>query len=153
VQPIAGLGNVGAVRALTDVEPDIPALPKRSDYANSEAHVAGVDITISGVRIRTGALWSQSAVNCSGTSWGKPAPKFNTNGTVATLNANGRFFGTTSGYLKVQILNLTIEMNKVTSTSTSRKRQALVITGNSFTSPLKIVVAETKVGVSGNPCR
>ena len=153
VQPILGLGNVGAVRALTDLSPDVPALPTRNDYANAEAHVEGTDFTISGVRIRTGALWSQSATNCTGGTAANPAPRYNTNGTVATLNANGRFFGTTSGYLKVQILNVTIEINKVITTSTSRTRQALVITRNSFFSPLKIVVAETKVGVTGNPCR
>jgi hypothetical protein len=152
VQPILGFGNVGAVRAITDQQPDVlnSALPKSTDHADAQAHVAGVDVTVAGVRVRTGVLWSRATVTCQGFGM---SPKYGTSGGVATVNLDGKAYATTSGYLKVRILNVTIEINKVVSTSTSRTRQALVITRNSLFAPLKVVVAESKVGHSGNPCQ
>jgi len=153
VQPILGFGNVGAVRAQTDQEPDVlnSRLPKSTDYADARADVAGVDLNVAGVRIRTGVLWSRATVTCQG--WGM-SPKYFTSGGVATVNLDGKAYATTSGYMKIRVLNVTVEINKVTSTSTSRIRQALVITKSSlFTPTVKIVVAESRVGASGNPCQ
>ena len=82
------------------------------------------------------------------------SPRFFSSGGVATVSIDGKAYATASGYAKIRILNVTIEINKVTSTSTSRVRQALVITKSSFLSPpVRIVVAESRVGVSGNPCK
>ncbi len=153
LQPILGLGNVGAVRATTALEPDNPnaVAPKSSDYADAQAHVAGVDLTVAGVRIRTGALWAQASANCTGLGM---SPKRATNGTVATVDLNGRSFGTTSGYLKIRILSVTIEINKVTTSGNTTVRQALVITRQSLLGPsLKIVVGEARIGYTGNPCQ
>jgi len=153
LQPIAGLGNVGAVRAQTDQQPNVlnAAAPAPADYADAQAHVAGVNLLVSGVRIKTGALWTQASLNCTGAGM---TVKKNTNGTVATVNLNGRSFSTTSGYLKIKILGVTIEINKVTTVGNNVTRQALVITKTPLLGPaIKIVVGEANVGWTGNPCQ
>ena len=152
LQPIAGLGNVGAVRAQTDQQPDplTSAAPHAADYADAQAHVAGVNLLVAGVRIKTGALWTQASLNCTGPGM---TVKKNTNGTVATVNLNGRSFGTTSGYVKVRVFSVTIEINKVTTSGNNVTRQALVITRTPLIGPaIKIVVGEANVGWTGNPC-
>jgi hypothetical protein len=153
VQPLAGLGQLGAVRATTDQQPDVlnSAPPNAADYADAQGHVAGVNILVGGVRIKTGAIWVQSSVNCQGIGM---TPHRNTNGTVATLSVNGRGTATTNEYLKIVVGSVTIELNKVTVSGNAATRQGLVITKTPLIgAPLKIVIAEATAGWTGNPCK
>jgi len=155
LQPILGLGNLGAVRTYTDQQPDdlTSARPRSGDYATAYAEAAGVNLDLgNGIWVRTGALWSRSTVVCARTLTG-PRPQFSSAGSVVTVNLNGKSYGTTGNYIKLAVPGYTIEINKVITTSTSKTRQALVITRTSFWGSFRIIVGESKVGVSGNPCK
>lgn len=152
LQPIAGLGNIGVVRTFTDQQPNVlsSAPANANDYADAHAHVAGVDLTVAGTRIRTGAIWARSAVNCQGLGM---TPKRNSDGTAVGVQIAGRSFGTTTDYLKVVIGALKVELNKTTNTANSTQRQGVVITYTTLFTVRKWVIAETKAGWTGNPCQ
>jgi hypothetical protein len=145
------------VRTYTDQEPDdlTTARPRSSDHATAYAEAAGVDLDLgNGVRVRTGVLWSKAIVACTGRTFtGGMKPAFYTSGSVVTVNLNGKSFGTTGAYIKLAVPGYTVEINKVITTSSSKTRQALVITRNSFWGSFRIIVGEAKVGFSGNPCK
>lgn len=153
LQPILGLGNIGAVRATTDNQPNNlnDKKPAKGDYGVAQGEVAQIALKVNGVQINLGAVWARAKVECA-PSFLSLTPKLSTSGGVATLVVNGKAVAVASGYVSIYLPGVRIELNKVTKSSFGKvvTRQAVKITNR--LNGQAIVIGEATAGYSGSPC-
>jgi len=145
---IGTVASLTAVQAVTSQTPDdlIANLPAVGDNGSAFASAGTVIVRISGVRIAVAAVSAAASARCNTLT----SPTLSTASQVVGLSINGGLARTVTGPLTINVGLVKIELNKTTSTPTSRTRQALVV--SSLLTPGKLVIGEATAGFVGNPC-